>query len=184
MKELSLHILDIIQNSIVAKASLVELEVVENSDEDILKFTITDNGCGMSPELLKKVIDPFTTGRTTRKVGLGIPLLKLAAENTGGGIELSSTEGEGTVITASFGYSHIDRQPLGDMAETMLGIVTSYENVDFVYVHRVNDTEYKFDTREIKEILGEVSFNQPKILLWLKDFFEENEAELYKSDEE
>jgi len=180
MKELSLHILDIMQNSIAANASLVELEVEESVKEDFLKFTIKDNGKGMSPELLQSVIDPFTTSRTTRKVGMGIPLLKLAAENTGGGIELSSTLGVGTTISATFGYSHIDRQPLGDMAETMLGIVTSYEEIDFVYIHKTDIGQYQFDTREIKGILGDVSFKTPEVMLWLKDFFEENEAELYK----
>lgn len=179
MKELSLHILDIMQNSITAGASLVELTVIEDIKADILKFTISDNGCGMSPEMVKKVIDPFTTSRTTRKVGMGIPLLKLAAENTGGGIELSSEVGKGTVISATFGYSNIDRQPLGNMAETMLGIVTSYEETDFVYIHRVNDKEYKFDTREIKAVLGGVSFKESEVMMWLKSYFEENEAELY-----
>ena len=179
MKELSLHILDIMQNSITAGASLVELTVIEDIKADILKFTISDNGCGMSPEMVKKVIDPFTTSRTTRKVGMGIPLLKLAAENTGGGIELSSEVGKGTVISATFGYSNIDRQPLGNMAETMLGIVTSYEETDFVYIHRVNDKEYKFDTRENKAVLGGVSFKESEVMMWLKSYFEENEAELY-----
>ncbi len=180
MKELSLHILDIMQNSVAAGASLIELTLIESTAEDILKFTVKDNGKGMSSELLKSVIDPFTTSRSTRKVGLGIPLLKLAAENTGGGIELSSTPGVGTVISATFGYSHIDRQPLGDMAETMLSFVTSYDYLELVYLHRADDREYTFDTREIKAILGDVSLKQPEVLLWLKDFFKENEAELYK----
>ena len=181
MKELSLHILDIMQNSIVAGASLVELTVIEDKEADVLKFTISDNGCGMSSEMLKRVTDPFTTSRTTRKVGMGIPLLKLAAENTGGGIELSSEVGVGTVISATFGYSHIDRQPLGDMAETILGIVASYEETDFVYIHRVNDKEYKLDTREIKTVLGGVSLRQPEVTIWLKGYLEENENELYNN---
>lgn len=184
MKELSLHILDIMQNSIVAGATLVELDLTEDSAADILKFIITDNGKGMSPEMVKAVIDPFTTGRTTRKVGLGIPLLKLAAENTGGGIELSSEEGAGTVISASFGYSHIDRQPLGDMAETMLGILTSHEEIDFLYKHRVDDKEYEVDTRELKQVLGGVPFTQPEVMLWLSDFLKENEQTLYADSSE
>ena len=179
MKELSLHILDIMQNSIAAGASLVELTIAEDTEEDILKFTVSDNGCGMSPEMVERVTDPFTTSRKTRKVGMGIPLLKLAAENAGGAVELSSEVGVGTVISATFGYSHIDRQPLGNMAETMLGIVTSYEETNFVYIHRVNDKEYKFDTREIKAVLGGVSFKEPEVMMWLKGYFEENEAELY-----
>ncbi len=180
MRELSLHILDIMQNSVVAGATVVELSVVEDTAADILKFTITDDGKGMPPEMVKAVVDPFTTSRSTRKVGMGIPLLKLAAENTGGGIELSSEVGKGTVISATFGYSHIDRQPLGDMAETMLGTVTSYENIDFVYRHEVNGKEFEFDTRQIREILGGVSLNSPEVVLWLSEFLKENEAELYK----
>ncbi len=175
MKEISLHILDIMQNSVVAEATLVELTISEDADNDILKFTIKDNGKGMSEEFLKNVIDPFTTSRTTRKVGLGIPLLKLAAEKTGGGIEISSSQGVGTEITATFGLSHIDRQPLGDMAETMLGIITSYTDVDFIYSHSVDGREFSLDTREIKEILGGVSLTEPEVLLWLKEFLNENE---------
>lgn len=180
MRELSLHILDIMQNSVVAGATVVELSVEEDIAADILKFTIKDDGKGMAPEMVKTVVDPFTTSRSTRKVGMGIPLLKLAAENTGGGIELSSEVGKGTVISATFGYSHIDRQPLGDMAETMLGTVTSYENIDFVYSHKVNDKEFEFDTRQVREILGGVSLNSPEVVLWLSEFLKENEAELYK----
>ncbi len=179
MKELSLHILDIMQNSIVAGATLVELDLVEDSEEDVLKFTITDNGCGMPEEMVQAVISPFTTSRTTRKVGLGIPLLKAAAEQTGGGIRLSSKVGEGTVIEATFGYSHIDRQPLGSMAETMLGLITSYETIDFVYHHRVNQEEYALDTREMRQMLGNVSFTEPAVMLWLSEFLKENEAALY-----
>lgn len=179
MQEISLHILDIIQNSIVAGASLIRLELTEDTDADVLSFTVTDNGKGMSPEMTKKVIDPFTTGRTTRKVGLGIPLLKAAAESTGGGIELSSRIGEGTVVSARFGYGHIDRQPLGDMAETMVGLITSHSDIDFVYTHRFNDKEYSTDTREIKKILGDVRFDRPEIMLWLSEYFRENETELY-----
>ena len=179
MKELSLHILDIMQNSITAGADLIKLTLTEDEALDVLRFCIEDNGCGMSEEMVKRVIDPFTTGRTTRKVGLGIPLLKAAAEQTGGGIELSSKKGEGTIITASFGYSHIDRQPLGDMAETILGLITSYEAVDFVYKHKVNANEFLLDTREIRTILGGVKFTEPDVVLWLSEFLRENEAALY-----
>ncbi len=180
MKELSLHILDIIHNSLAAGAMVLGVDITEDTKSDVLKFKITDNGCGMSPEMVRAVVDPFTTSRTTRKVGMGIPLLKLAAENTGGGIELISKEGEGTEITATFGFSHIDRQPLGDMAETMLGLITSYEDVNFVYAHIVDGREFKFETAEIKAILGDVSLKSPQIMMWLADFLKENEAELYK----
>lgn len=180
MKELSLHILDIVQNSVAAGAKLITLDLIEDVNTDLLEFSIKDDGCGMTEETLKKVTDPFTTGRTTRRVGLGIPLLKAAAELTGGGLELTSEPGVGTTVTARFVYDSIDRQPLGNMAETILGIIISYENIDFVYYHRVNEKEFTIDTREIKGILGEVSLNEPEVVLWLSGFLNENETELYK----
>ena len=180
MKELSLHILDIVQNSVAAGAKLITLDLTEDVNTDLLEFSIKDDGCGMTEETLKKVTDPFTTGRTTRRVGLGIPLLKAAAELTGGGLELTSEPGVGTTVTARFVYDSIDRQPLGNMAETMLGLITSYENIGFVYYHRVNEKEFTIDTREIKGILGEVSLNEPEVVLWLSGFLNENETELYK----
>ncbi len=180
MKELSLHILDIVQNSVAAGAKFITLDLIEDVNTDLLEFSIKDDGCGMTEETLKKVTDPFTTGRTTRRVGLGIPLLKAAAELTGGGLELTSEPGVGTTVTARFVYDSIDRQPLGNMAETILGLITSYENIDFVYYHRVNEKEFTIDTREIKGILGEVSLNEPEVVLWLSGFLSENETELYK----
>lgn len=184
MKELSLHILDIMQNSIAAGATLVRLSLIENTARDVLEFEVTDNGCGMPPELAEAVMDPFTTSRTTRKVGLGIPLLKAAAEQTGGGITLSSKEGVGTTIRARFGYSHIDRQPLGDMAGTMLGLITSYETVDFIYRHKVEEREYILETKKMRELLGGVSFQEPAVTLWLSEYLKENETALYEKEEE
>ena len=179
MKELSLHILDIMQNSVVAGASLIELSVNEQPDEDILEFTVTDNGCGMDEDMVKRVIDPYTTGRTTRRVGLGIPLLKLAAENAGGGISLKSEVGKGTRISASFGYNHIDRQPLGDMSQTMHQLITAYEDIDFLYIHKVGDKSFEVDTRELKKVLSGVSFKTNEVMMWLMEFLKEGEAELY-----
>ena len=178
MREISLHILDIAQNSVTANASLVEITVEENEKADKLSVVIGDNGKGMSEEMVKKVVDPFTTGRTTRKVGLGIPLIKMAAENTGGSFLLESEPGVGTTLTAIFVLSSIDRQPLGNMAETMLGMVTSYEQVDFLYLHKVNEKEFSFDTREIKKILGDVSLKEPEVYMWLSGYLKEGEAEL------
>ncbi len=179
MKEISLHILDIMQNSVTAAADLIELTVVEDEKNDILSFSVKDNGKGMSEELLLSVTDPFTTGRTTRKVGLGIPLLKHACELTGGKIDIKSKLGEGTVISATFVYSNIDRQPLGNMSETMHQLITSYEDVDFIYSHKVNDKEFMVDTREFKKILGEVSFRENAVSLWILEFLKEGEEELY-----
>ncbi len=175
--------MDIMQNSITAGSKLTELFVNEQPDEDFLEFTVTDSGCGMDAETVKKVIDPYTTGRTTRRVGLGIPLLKLAAESTGGKITIESEKGKGTKLTARFGYHHIDREPLGDMAETVHQIITSFEEYDFVYKHRIKDKEYELDTRELKKILNGVSFKSPEVTLWLMDYLKENEAEIKSGKE-
>lgn len=174
--------MDIMQNSVTAGGTLIELDLNEQPNEDILEFSITDNGCGMDADLVRRVIDPFTTGRTTRRVGLGIPLLKLAAESTGGGIEIESEVGRGTRVYARFGYHHIDREPLGDMAETMHQIITSYESVDFVYTHKAMEKSFTVDTREIKNVLGGVSFKNPEVTLWLLEYLKEAEDELNLSE--
>lgn len=178
MKEISLHILDIMHNSITAGASLICLDVIEDEKKDELSFLVKDNGKGMSPEFLKTVVDPFTTGRKTRKVGLGIPLTKQAAEACGGSFNIESEEGKGTIVKAVFGYSNIDRQPLGDMAETMHQLITSFENVDFIYTHKINEKEFYVDTREIKKILGDVSLKENEISLWLLGYLKDGESEL------
>ncbi len=183
MKEISLHILDILQNSAHAGATLIELYITEDTENDVFEFTVKDNGCGMDEEFLKNVVSPFTTKRTTRKVGLGIPLLKHAAELTGGGISIDSKVGAGTSLTARFSYSHIDRQPLGNISDTLFTVITSYENIDFLYVHRYDGREFRLDTREIKQILGGVSFSQTEVSAWLLEYIRENEAELYKKQE-
>lgn len=178
MREISLHILDIVQNSVVAGATKIDVTVCEDTASDKLTVKITDNGCGMTKEFLEKVIDPFTTKRTTRKVGLGIPLFKAAAEATDGSFGIESQLGVGTCVTAVFGYSHIDRQPLGDMAETMLGLFTSYENIDFTYKHSVGDKVFGVNTGDIKSVLGDVPFSTPEVYLWLSEFLSEGEQEL------
>lgn len=178
MKELSLHILDIIQNSIAAGAKLVEILIDEQPEKNYLEFKIKDDGCGMDKDMLMRVIDPYTTGRTTRRVGLGIPLLKLACENTGGELKISSVKGEGTIVLARMGYNHIDREPLGDISGTMHQVITSYEEIDFIYCHVIGRKSFEFDTRELKKILNGVSFKTPEVLLWILDFLKEGEAEL------
>ena len=178
MREIALHILDIVQNSVVAGATKIEVDITEDIAADKLTVKINDNGCGMAPDFLARVIDPFTTKRTTRKVGLGIPLFKAAAEGTGGTLHISSEVGVGTWVTAEFVHSHIDRQPLGDMADTMLGLFTSYENINFVYKHTVNEKEFFVDTDQLREVLGDISFSTPEIYLWLSEFLREGEEEL------
>ena len=178
MREISLHILDIVQNSISANADLIEVFITEDRKTNLFSVVIRDNGKGMDKELLKSVIDPFTTSRSTRKVGLGIPLFKLAAENTGGSFYITSEVGKGTEVTANFVHNSIDRQPLGDMAETMLGLFSSYEHITFVYKHTLDGNEFSVKTEELKAVLNGVSFSEPSIYMWLCDYLKNGENEL------
>lgn len=182
MKELSLHILDIVQNSITANATIIEIIITESIKDDLLKIRITDNGCGMSEELVKKVISPFTTTRTTRKVGLGISLFKAAAERCNGSFFIDSVVGEGTTIETSFQRSHIDRAPLGNMADTFAVLLSSKEGIDFIYKHSLDGDEFTVDTREIRKILGEeVSLLDYKVMEWIKGYITESLNNLYKT---
>lgn len=179
MRELSLHILDIVQNSISANASVIHIDIDEDTDKDILYFSIKDDGKGMDRELLKTVSDPFATTRTTRKVGLGISLLKAAAECCDGGIKITSELGKGTEVEAWFQYSHIDRAPLGDMVQTMLTLIVSNPSIDFVYHHRVMEKHFDFDTREIKKVLDGVGIDTAEVIAWLKEYLTEGIKSLY-----
>ena len=132
MEDLSLHILDIVENSIGAKASRVKIKVDEDTQKDLLMIEIEDNGRGMDGETVKKVLDPFFTTRTTRRVGLGLPLLDQATRESGGDIEIESKVGRGTRVRASFGYSHIDRKPMGDIGATLTILIAGNPEVDFV----------------------------------------------------
>lgn len=183
MKELALHILDIVQNSISAKASLIQIEIEENTDSDRLQINIIDDGHGMDEDLLKRVTDPFTTTRTTRRVGLGLPLLKQAAEECNGGLQIRSRLNEGTTVTIWFQHSHIDRVPLGDMVETIITLLLNGNHFDLCYNHRVNQNEMSFDTREIREILGDVPFSHPEVMSWVKQSLHDEIKELYQSYE-
>ena len=178
MREISLHILDIVQNSITAGASLVSIFITEDSEKNLFSVLIEDNGKGMDDELLKNVIDPFTTSRTTRKVGLGIPLFKMAAESTGGSFKIESEPGRGTKVYTDFVLNSIDRQPLGDIAGTMLGLFSSYEGIDFLYRHKIGDKVFEADTREFKKILGDISFSELSVYEWLKEYLGEGEMDL------
>lgn len=174
MKELSLNILDIVQNSVKAEASLVVIEINENGSW--MEIVITDNGYGMSEEFLKAVCDPFSTTRTTRKVGLGIPLLKLAAEQAGGTLEIKSKERAlhpndcGTEIRATFYTDHIDFTPLGDVVSTVILLIQGSPLVDFVFRHRRENGLVELDTRQMRSALGdEVPLNEPEVLEWAKE---------------
>lgn len=178
MKELSLNILDIAQNSIKAKASLIYITIKETEDE--MSISIKDNGCGMTKEILQNVTDPFCTTRTTRKVGLGIPLFRLAAEQTGGSLEIKSvselddSENHGTETTAYFFKNHLDFTPLGDIISTICTLVQDCEGFDFIFSHTLPSGEtVEADTRAFREILGDVPLSNPDVLVWLKGFLQE-----------
>ena len=166
--------MDIIQNSVRAEASNVQLEIVESQKDDLFTIAIKDDGIGMSEEVLARAIDPFFTTRTTRKVGLGLSLLKQNAEMTGGRMNVSSKEGVGTELEAVFSHAHLDRPSLGDIAGTMVLLVGANPEMDFRYKHRSDNGEYVFDTKEIKEILDGVSVSDPEIMKYLKEMIKEN----------
>ena len=180
MTEISLHILDIAQNSIKADAKLIEISVAEDIQKNILSVTIKDDGCGMSSEFLKDVTNPFRTTRTTRRVGLGISMFKSAAELTGGKFEICSEPGKGTELTAEFVYDSIDRQPLGDMVSTMITLINAKPDIDYLYIHSFNDNKFEFDTRQIKSVLGEeISLCEPEILHWIEENIQTETENLY-----
>ncbi len=177
MTEISLNILDVAENSTKAGASLVQITVDADFPADQLTVTIIDDGCGMTPDQVQKVTDPFFTSRTTRKVGLGVPFFKFAAESTGGTFSIESEAGVGTTVTAIFILSHIDRMPLGDISSTIHTLVVYHPETDFVYTYRYNDREFVLDTREFKEILGDVPFSTPEVSAYILDFLNENKLE-------
>ncbi len=178
MKELSLHILDIVQNSVKAEAKNITVDITEDTKTDTLTIEIADDGCGMTAEFLAKVRDPFTTTRTTRKTGMGISLFEAAAVQTGGGLDITSKPGVGTTLKVWFSLSSIDRAPLGDMAGTMVTIISGAPDIDYIYRHTTGKGEFVFDTREIREVLGDVPFNVPDVLDWIGGYIEEGLAEI------
>ncbi len=174
MKELSLNILDITENSVKAGATLAEISIVENGD--LLTLTIKDDGCGMTDEILKTVENPFYTTRTTRKVGLGIPLLKLAAEQTGGNVKIVSStapENHGTTVTACFYKSHLDFTPLGCIKETVVTLIQGHPDTDFLFIHQTKSGEVKLDTRELRVVLEGVPLDTYEVIVWIKEYLNE-----------
>ena len=176
MQDLSLHILDLCENSLAAGARLVTVVVEQRPGEDRLTVSVRDDGRGMTAEQLRRVCDPFYTTRTTRPVGLGVPMFRLAAELTGGSFSISSQPGRGTEVRAEFVPSHIDCLPLGDMAATMCTLISGSPGVDFVYTRLYDDRRFELDTRRMRGILGAVPLNTPEVLDWVGGFVRENEA--------
>ncbi len=173
MRELSLNVMDVAQNSVRAEASLVTITVNESDREDSLRISIGDNGCGMTEEQVQQVIDPFFTTRTTRKVGLGVPLFKLSAEQTGGSFDIQSKPGAGTTTTATYVKSHVDMTPLGDINSTVEILIRCNPDIDFVFTHSTDLGSFTLDTRELREVLGDVSLDTPDVLEWIHAYLEE-----------
>lgn len=178
LTEISLNVLDIAQNSVKAKASLIEISIEAQTYKDSLTVTIRDNGCGMTESDLKRVIDPFYTTRTTRNVGFGIPFFKQACELTGGQLSIFSQIGVGTTVTAQFVISSIDRMPLGNISETMRFLITMNKEIDFLYKYSVDEREFSLDTRDIREIMGNISIDTPEVSAYIMEFLEENKKEV------
>ena len=183
MKDLSLNLLDIAENSVKAGAPLTQLHILEEGG--LLTFRVTDNGCGMTEEILKGVTDPFYTTRTTRKVGLGLPLLRMAAEQTGGTMTVESRhvdshpDDHGTTVTAVFHTDHIDCPPVGDLVATVTTLIQGHPDRDFHFLHAVDGREVELDTRQLREILGEVSLAEYEVLQWISGYL----GDQYTADE-
>lgn len=173
MRELALHILDIAENSISAGASQINITVSEDLEKDRLTITIEDNGKGMDTETLERINDPFVTSRTTRKVGLGIPFFKAAAEACAGGLNIQSQPGVGTKVDVNFKHSHIDRMPLGDLVCTLLTLIIGSPHIHWLFEYRINNCTFIFDDEPIKQILDGVPLSEPTVMKFIRETLEE-----------
>jgi len=180
MNDLSLFILDIVQNSFTANSTLVELIIDENKDDNLLTIKIIDNGCGIKEKDLIKITDPFYTTRKTRNVGLGIPLFKEICERANGDLDIKSTHKLGTTIEATMEYNHIDRLPLGNIAESIYTLFIN-DYADVSYIHFINNKKFELKTIDMKSILDGLSIKNYKVMQWLKDYIDQ---ELHKIEEE
>jgi len=178
MRELSLHLLDLIENAIEAGARSVDVSIIEDPAQDRLTIAVADDGRGMAPELAARAADPFTTTRTTRRVGLGLALLAAACERCQGSLDIQSTPGRGTTVTASFRRSHIDLAPLGDIAGTLATVIGGNPGIELTYHHVFGERQFCLSTRELKERLGEVPLNVPAICEWLREYVADGLAQL------
>ena len=174
MKDLSLHIMDIVQNSLEAGADMIILIIKEDIRKNMYMITVEDNGRGMTQEVLERVVDPYYTSRKTRKVGMGIPLFRQTVRQSGGELTIDSWPGKGTKVVASFQHDHIDRPVLGDIAGVISLLAGSNPEKDFIYKHNLNGNEYMFDTREVKEALEGMPISELSVIKYLKEMIHEN----------
>lgn len=178
MKDLSLHILDLVHNSVTAKASRIEISIHENPKDNRYTLKVEDNGKGIAPDKLPGVIDPYTTSRKTRKVGMGLPLLKHNAVQAGGNLEITSTCQKVTKVTADFQFDHIDRPPPGDLAGVIIQLFNAFSAIRFRYVHETLSGKFIFDTDEVRDALGEIPTDNPEIRKYLREMITENLHEI------
>lgn len=179
MHELSLHVLDLVQNSLEAGANDIFLEIIEDRQKNELMLRVTDNGKGMHETLLRQVRDPFVSTRKTRKVGLGLPLIDMTAQQAGGSLDIESKPGKGTVVKATYCLSHIDCPPLGKMGATLKALLIGNPGVNIRYYHQVDNQTFSLSTQEIRDILHDIPLTHPDVLLWLDGHIRENLARLY-----
>ncbi len=177
MEDLSLHILDIAENSITAGSKNIEIYLIEDIENDIIKLTIKDDGKGMTDKQIKKATDPFVTTKKGKRFGLGLSLLEQAAKRAEGRLELISQQRNGLELLATFKHSHIDRQPIGDMNVTLLTLIASYPDVNFIYIHKKDKSEFCFNTKEIKSQLNGIDINNVEVLKEIRKILK-NEATL------
>ena len=180
MKEIALHMMDIAQNSIRAGADEIMISVSESPSSGILTLTVADNGSGMDEETCRKATDPWFTSRTTRRVGMGLPLLQMNASLSGGGMTITSAPGKGTTVTATFGYSHIDRPPLGDVSGTVALLLFANPAINITYTHSFNGTDWNISTAEIIAELGKDALTELGIVRSLREIISESIGEIKK----
>ncbi len=180
MRELSLHILDLAQNSVVAGASALSLLIEQEGRR--LRLVIEDNGCGMEPDFLAQVCDPFVTTRKTRSVGLGIPLFRQAAEDTGGSFDIRSAPGKGTRLQGLFNIDHLDMMPLGDLGGTFASLVQCNPEMDISLSYTVDGRAFKLSTQMLRDELGDVPLSTPEVVLWIGAYIREQTEAIEQAD--
>ena len=182
MNELSLYILDLAQNSVAAKATRIRISIEIDLDKDLIRVFIEDNGCGMDEAFLKRVVSPFSTTRKTRKVGLGIPMIKQLCEMCEGEFGIESTVGVGTKLSLAFTRSHVDLPPMGAIEDTMVSLINgSPEDIEFEVSYRYGAGLFEFSTQEVRQVLSGVPLNTPDVLIWIRGYLEEGIAEAESS---
>jgi hypothetical protein len=169
MEDLSLHILDIVENSIRAGASKIKILIFEDIKANLLLLEICDNGKGMDEDMVKRVCDPFYTTKSVRRVGLGLPLLAQTARECGGDLKIDTGQGKGSTVTASFQHDHIDRKPMGDIEKTMTVLIVSHPDIDFILEHKKGNSSYMLDTGDLKRQLDDIPINNPEVIKFIKN---------------